>query len=95
MTGQYGHITHNFHRTENGVAKGAPDDINAGQEHHADQTGGANDFHFIHNPLDDVPEISHFSNRGEAPDSYEATHGSNSEPQNAEGWNRFAQSFLK
>jgi hypothetical protein len=41
------------------MAKGTPDDIDAGQEHHTDQTGCANDFHFVQNPLGDVPQKTH------------------------------------
>ena len=57
--GQYGHITDNFHRSENGMAKGTPDDIDAGQQHHTYQATCTDYFHFIQNPLDDVPEKIH------------------------------------
>jgi hypothetical protein len=48
----------------------------------------------------ELPSVSHrigITYRGPQPEvegSYETTQNLNSEPQNVEGWNRFAQSFF-
>jgi hypothetical protein len=41
------------------MAKGTSDYIDAGQQHHSYQATCTHDFHFIQNPLDDVPEQGH------------------------------------
>jgi hypothetical protein len=41
------------------MAKGTSDDIDAGQQHHANQAASTDDFHFIQYPLNYFPEKSH------------------------------------